>query len=293
MYLKRLFAAALAVALIAVFSLTAFASENQSVYVTICNQRNKIAIAGAEVEISDADGDGNITLNDALFLAHDKFYKGGAKEGYGSVKSQYGMSMTKLWGRDDTTAFGYYVNNQSALSLADPVQNGDKICAFVYADEMSYSDTYCFFDIDSESLEKGEEFEITLYSVGFDENWQTVVNPCAGANLAVDGVKTAIVTDNSGKAKISFEKGGKHILTAVSDNMFIVPAVCRVYLPEDETDESAVSSEPTPKEPEKPAEKTTVKNYKTGDTSNIALVTVVSAVSFIACVRLRKRKNEK
>ena len=53
-----------------------FAEGGANVTVTIKN--GGIVVARESVEVTDIDEDGALTINDALYCAHEKFYDGGA-----------------------------------------------------------------------------------------------------------------------------------------------------------------------------------------------------------------------
>ena len=86
--------------------------------------KGELVAAQVSVQIEDVDGDGIFTVNDALYCAHAQYYQGGAEAGYGYYSGEYGLSMSKLWG-DESGAYGYYLNNASCMSLADPIKNDD------------------------------------------------------------------------------------------------------------------------------------------------------------------------
>ena len=113
----------------------AVAEESEAgvlVYVTIA--AGDLVMAQAPVELSDTDGDGMLTINDALYLAHEEFYEGGAEAGYATAETQWGLSLAKLWGVENGGSYGYYVNNVSANSMADELHDGDHLNAFAYTD---------------------------------------------------------------------------------------------------------------------------------------------------------------
>ena len=62
--MKKLIAAAAALAAVSAFSVAAFADA----YVTISDETGKIVVAMMPIELTDNDGDGNITANDALMI---------------------------------------------------------------------------------------------------------------------------------------------------------------------------------------------------------------------------------
>ena len=167
------------------------------VYVTIAN-KSELALAHEKITATDRNGDGAINIDEALYAAHEAKYNGGAAAGYASAESQWGVSMTMLWG-DTSGAFGYYVNNASAMVLTDVVNAGDYICAFVYADSVMWSDTYCYFEFATTTITQRDELTLTLFSAGYDAEWNPVVLPVEGATILVDGVRTACKTDAEGK----------------------------------------------------------------------------------------------
>ena len=114
-------------------------AETVKVYVTIADASGKLAVAQVPVSVNDADKDGVISINDALFAAHEAKYSGGAASGYAFSMGSYGLQMDKLWGAENGTGYGYGVNNTSAMGLADPVKNGDYVYAFVYTDTNAFS----------------------------------------------------------------------------------------------------------------------------------------------------------
>ena len=74
------------IAVIAVISclaiVPALAADGATVYVTIAN--GSLVMTQEAINVTDADGDGTLTINDALFLAHEAGFSGGAAAGYAS-----------------------------------------------------------------------------------------------------------------------------------------------------------------------------------------------------------------
>ena len=218
-----------AVLLAAVLTLGTIAPVNAEaadtkVYVTIVN--GDVKLAQQEIKVTDVDKDGALTINDALYLAHEEKYTGGAEAGYGSAMGQWGLSLTKLWGVENGGSYGYYVNNASAMGLGDPVKNGDFINAFVYTDTVGFSDTYSYFDKATVSYRKGSEVTLTLSGAGYDANWNPVTVPVANATVTVDGVKTNVKTDANGKATVKLDASKSCVISAVSDTTTLVAPVC-------------------------------------------------------------------
>ena len=109
--------------LLALLTIGASAEQNatsvqetmSTVYVTIA-VKGELVATQVPVILEDYDNDGAHTVNDALYGLHEKSYEGGAAAGYASYQSDYGLSMSKLWG-DESGAFGYYLNNASCMAF--------------------------------------------------------------------------------------------------------------------------------------------------------------------------------
>lgn len=224
--MKKILSIASALLVASLCAVGAAANGDPVVYVTIADAEGALAVAQEPISVNDADGDGQITVNDALIIAHDEFYEGGAVEGYASLSSEYGLSVSKLWGSENGGSYGYYVNGASAWSLADPLADGDYLDAFVYTDLEAWSDMYACFD--KREL-GGTSLALTLTGAGFDENWNPISVPVVGAEITVDGERSGVFTDENGQAVVTLEKKeGRTILSAVSDTETLVPPVAVV-----------------------------------------------------------------
>ncbi len=229
--MKKLFSVMLAfIMIMGCLSITSFADETSAtVYVSIANKGQLVA-AQTKVKVTDIDGDNALTVNDALYATHEAVYPSGAKEGYSYyIHKDYGLSIGKLWG-DTSGNFGYYINNSSCWSLADPVKNGDYLNAFVYSDSKNYSDKYCFFNSYTVTADSKSDISLTLSSSGYDANWNPTVLPVANAEITVDGKATGVKTDANGKATIQISTSGTHIISAVSASEILVPPVCTAQI---------------------------------------------------------------
>ena len=233
--MKKIFSILLILALLSgLCAMTALADNagDITVYVTISVAGEIVTAAdGAKaanraVTVSDLDGSGTIDVNETLIGAHEALYAGGAEAGYASSQADWGLSIDMLWG-DTSYAFGYYVDNAMAMSLSDPVHDGGSVHAYVFADKEFYSDVYAYFDKAEAKAENGE-VTLTLMAGSFDENWNVVFAPCAGASVTVDGAATGKVTDEEGKVTLTFAEAGSYLVSAVSDSASLVPPVCCV-----------------------------------------------------------------
>lgn len=195
------------------------------VYVTI-SDKGTLAVSAEKITVTDTDGDGALTVTDALYCAHEKFYTGGAAAGYATENTQWGLSLSKLWGTSNGGSYGYYINNASAWSLTDPVKADDYVAAYSFSDPdpKSLSDKYTYFDKLVEDITAGE-ITLTLNKADFDADWNPITVPVEGAVITVDGVASSSKTDAQGKATVKLDVNGKHIVSATADGQVIVPPV--------------------------------------------------------------------
>lgn len=301
-----------AVVALCAMGISAAAEASAEVYVTIAN--GGLEIANDKVTVKDLDGDGKLTIDEALFAAHEAYYKGGAAAGYASEMTDYGLSLTKLWGVRNGGSYGYYVNNASAWSLGDEVKSGDFINAFVYQDTKTFSDTYCYFDHNISHLGGCLYDYYTLYGVYFDENYTAYSAPIADAIITVDGKETKIRTGKDGSVdglSIPFGESGTYIVSAKSENAILVPAALTVHYnanqqPIPGIDDSVVSEVSEVKKPETvtgepvgttPAvtpdstkSSSTPANPKSGDSSAVLFSCAALIISCGALVLLNKKK---
>lgn len=208
-------------------SFNAFASSEPALeaYVTISNGSSFVLVR-EKVVLKDIDDDEKFTINDALYIAHENNYQGGAKEGYSSSQTEYGLSLSKLWG-DTSGAFGYCVNDAMAMSLGDEIKAGDHIKAYIYQDKAAYSDKYAYFDKVSITGDEGEEITLVLNYIDYDENWNQVVKQLSNATILIDNKETEYKTDVNGKVTIVLEGKGTINISAKTSELTLVPPICQ------------------------------------------------------------------
>lgn len=216
-----------------------------SVYVTIADEKGALALAQEPVTVTDADQDGALTIHDALYAAHEAKYEGGASAGYAASVSAYGLSLDKLWGTANGGSYGYCLHNASAWSLLDPIAAGDYVNAYVYTDLAAWSDTYCYFDVNTATAKVGDTLTLTLSAAGYDAEWNPVTLPVEGAVITVDGEETAYTTDAAGRVTITLNKSGVCVISAVSDTQTLVPPVCKVTVEGEDTTTAVVTTSTT------------------------------------------------
>lgn len=226
--MKKLIALLLVVlTVLSVSVLFAAAGENDvKVTVTIADNEGKLALAAKEVTVTDIDKDEKLTINDALYAAHEQYYTGGAAAGYATATTQYGLSLTKLWGIADGYNYGYMVNDASAWSMTDPVKEGDYVAAYCFTDNKTFADKYSYFTERKITAPASGEVTLTLKKNDFDKDWNPVTLAVAGAQITVDGTPVGVFTDANGQATVTLSGEGEHQISAVATNQVIVPPVC-------------------------------------------------------------------
>ncbi len=203
------------------------AEETAEVFVTIADAEGKLALAQEKISVTDINADGKLTINEALYSAHELYYEGGAEAGYTASETDYGLSLMKLWGTENGGSFGYYVNHGYVMNLGEEIHSGDIVDAFVYTDLNTWSDTYCYFDQDQVNVQSEENFTLALNYIGYDENYSPVSLAVENAKILIDGEETDYFTDTEGKVTLSVDSG-EHVISAKSENMLLVPPVCKV-----------------------------------------------------------------
>ena len=191
------------------------------VCVTIVDDKAKVVLEQEEIEVDDADGDGELTVNDALYIAHEYFYIGGAEAGYGLAdNAQYGYTgymLTKLWGIENGGSYGIGINNQFAnIGLGDPVRNGDIIDAYCYRDLTSWSDKYSRFDTRIIEVSRKKAVKLKLTYLGYAADYSTVEKPVKNAVIYDGKKKTDYKVNKKGVVKLKFDAIGRHVITAES-----------------------------------------------------------------------------
>lgn len=233
------------------------------VTVTIANQgaiavgKNNTLMAQVPVTVTDRNGDGKFTYDEAMAAAHKAYYEKG-EAGF----AMKGNSCEMLWG-NETTSLGFYRNNtMTGYINGESVEDNDDLTAFVYQDQKNWSDQYCFFDQTTVTVKSGESLTINLKGVGFDENWNTVSSPVKQAELGVYYGGTFrtrnVSTDANGNGTISFDKAGTYVLSAKKDGAYLIPPVCIVTVT-DQTPAADLTKEATN------AIATCVNGYQTAD----------------------------
>lgn len=295
-----LLAALLLVLTVAVLPVMAEGEDAITVYVNLSNA-GELVMAHEAIAVTDVDGDGALTIQDVMILAHDAKFEGGAAEGFAAVDSDYGPMITKMWGVENGGAYGYYLNNNMAYSLLDPVADGDCLTAYVYTDTMTYSDIYAYFEVSEAQGTAGEELTVTLYQVGWDTNYAPVGNPLSGVSITMDGEEVA-VTDENGNATFVPATEGTFVLSAASEELTLVPPVCILTVavgeaaaepdaPATEPEAPATEPEAPATEPEAPAAEPEAPTEESNNGMLIAIIALVVVAAVVVVVVMRNKKK--
>lgn len=193
------------------------------VYVSISN-KGDLVVRQQSVDVVDTDDDGALTVSDALYCAHEKYYKGGAEEGYAASIGQYGLGIDKLWG-DTSYNFGYYVNDVMSMGAGDAIKDGDYVNAYIYKDGVGYSDKYTFFNTHKIGLKTNASKTFKLSYAGY-----TVTAPLKYAVIMINGEHTEIGTGKKGKFKLNFNQSGSYFISADHEEETIVPPTLIVFV---------------------------------------------------------------
>ena len=192
--------------------------------------KNNTLMAQVPVTVTDRNGDGKFTYDEAMVAAHEAYYVEG-KDGF-ELNASSGW-VTKLWGDEGSSS--YYQNNASFTKLvnAQPIENGDDLSAFVFSDDSGYSDKYSFFDQSTVSVKTGEKLTLNLQGMGYDSEWNLVAAPAGNAALITVDKEGAfhelnVTTDANGNASLSFGQAGTYVVSAYGNDDILVPPVCTV-----------------------------------------------------------------
>ena len=215
----------LMLAVVLMLSLAPAFADEMTAYVSITDDTGVLCLAAEEIIVTDVDNDGALTIHDAIYCAHVQKHELGA-EAFLTENTQWGISMIRLWNVENGGSYGYYLNDASAWSMADPIQAGDHVKAYAYTDLETWSDTYSFFNTLFAEAKVGEEIALTLSAAGFDANFAPITLAASNAVITVNGEATEIKTDAEGKAVISFAEAGVYVISAESEEMNLVAPVC-------------------------------------------------------------------
>ena len=272
---KRILALVLALTLaLGLLPATALAAEREiTIRLSVFNQgvptqdKEGNAMLARSVAVTDRNGDGAYSLDEALLAAHEAYAPNGGADYQSGYNNDWGSyAVTKLWGQESSAVSFYKDHAYTGAVDAEMLSEGQPVDAFIYKDQTNWTDRYCYFTqngtpVDALSVCVGEEFALTLL---YDQ-WGAA-NPQPTAPLGVFDQSGAYskcealqgeqvygeiyakpATDQKGEAKISFTAQGTYLLTAQYDSTnythynddmtsaryYLVPPLCTVTVYED------------------------------------------------------------
>lgn len=185
----------------------------------------------AEVSATDQNRDGKVDIDEVLAATHEKYCPGG----YAMADGDYGAYITKLW-NDESGNFGYFVDDQMAMSLGDAVSDGQHVYAYVNANFYPNNDAYAFFASPavSATAQKSVTVKLTAQN-GYDENWSPVFAGFEKASLKAYTADLKAVSEGfsvlelgGGEYSVSFANAGEYIVIATAESNAIIPAAVEV-----------------------------------------------------------------
>lgn len=167
------------------------------------DDKNGNPMAGRTVTLT---GQSSYTMDDALKLAHDLYYPGGAENGYDYHEDEKGIFdgvIYKLWGynKNDVPYIRSALNHdirEYGSALSRNVQDGDEL--HFYIQQTKGTDRLAFFTENEITVSQSESVDLQLRQ---SNNSGTSFSSCEGASIYIDGVKQEdILTDADGKVTL-------------------------------------------------------------------------------------------
>lgn len=186
------------------------AEESVNVHVRIEQNGTKLS---ENITVTDVDGDGTLTIEDAIIIAHNQYYPGGAAAGYrrGEEGPYY------IWGLGGTYNFFNKNNDENDAELQRIVlKDGDSLEWYLeIADEdicYVYSDYIANRPVE-EPIPSGTEIDVSVLHQIPSEPEPV---PMKNAELTVNGKKTGVKTGADGKAVLKLDTTGRLEIGAVT-----------------------------------------------------------------------------
>lgn len=162
-------------------------------------------MAGRVITLS---GQSTYTMNDALRVAHDLYYPGGAEAGYDYHADDAGIFdgvIYRLWGyaKKDVPYIKSSLNRNSAnygSALGRTVENGDEMHFFIQ--QKKGQDKLAFFTEEEQTVTEGQPIVLRLRQ---EDDGGRAYSNCVGASIYIDGKKQEnLVTDENGEVTIPY-----------------------------------------------------------------------------------------
>jgi Domain of unknown function (DUF4430) len=136
--------------------------------------------------------------------------------------SKFGASITSINGinnysKDYPRGYWAFALNNSYASYSvgkQGVNEGDDITLYYVEDYANADYKYAYFNKENILTDINKPVELSLTSLGQDENWNPVTVPIDNATIMINGEDTNFTTDSNGKVTLPFEKEGNYTITA-------------------------------------------------------------------------------
>lgn len=162
-------------------------------------------MAGRVITLS---GQSSYTMDDALRVAHDLYYPGGAEAGYDYHADDAGIFdgvIYRLWGYDKKNVpyIKSSLNRNSAnygSALGRTVENGDEMHFFIQ--QKKGQDKLAFFTEEEQTVTEGQPIVLRLRQ---EDDGGRAYSNCVGASIYIDGKKQEnLVTDENGEVTLPY-----------------------------------------------------------------------------------------
>ena len=272
---KRLLSLMLVFAMVlGMVPMTALASDNEAaepigVFMTFADNGQIVEVEGeklfnAEVEVSDVNADGKLTIGEAFAAFHEQWYDG--EDGYAETDTETLTGwVTKFWGKA-ATGFSYALNNGWARSTQDEIKAGDLLSVYFAqsGSDTNYCDLLTWFEEAEYTAEAGTAMTFAVSGVSIMKSGEVngeIVNATAvpeGAAVTVyDSTGAAVAdlattTDAEGKFSVTFSAAGEYTVMVsgtcgytvngvTTTNAPVVPTCCKVTVEAVEEPENAIN----------------------------------------------------
>ena len=178
------------------------------------------------VTVKDLDGDGQLTVDEALIAAHEAYCPAGA-DGY----KQSGGQVKKFWNRTDAAnplneTNNYFIVNNVPINSGVPsvtIKDGDYLYASANADSKYWSDYFTYFDRRTAEVEAYQDLTLNLKGIPSmvadvtEDSFAPRNISDISLGLWKDGTFETFdnaKTDSNGNVTLSFDKAGTYYVTA-------------------------------------------------------------------------------
>ena len=198
--------------------LTAFAADSANISFsleTVDQNTNDLKTVTGTLTVTDCNGDGKITPDDALYLAHEKYYPGGAAAGYAE---DYIWGFNTCYTCCITDQNGEYMYTSSGpCDVRYTLEDGDSISWTMQC--IPEDDLYFAYvkELDEQAvpIAVGSDIDIQVTRIArFRKDADNVT--AEGLSVFLNGENTQAVTNRNGYAKIRIKQAGEQYVRLIN-----------------------------------------------------------------------------